>query len=397
LRDDNQRIEGWLQGTTLDLQSCNNLGGMPLYQNGEITPVASVDCASEVTDSVLSTIENAYGAYISDTGNWSPQEKTAFCRAVVNTGDALFQLANQVEGGIDFANAGEAFKKIMADDKRIKFENTNTSEFNCITNKNLQGDDSASINCGSGTVITEYTLTHELGHVFVGRTSANANDPNASNHPCFVSVNSAQVHNCMKNPILYDPQNPLTNVNNALGNQKKFIFGQRGYLYTKEDLSREFALNQAEIDTFPITEINNIKYYIIPFDWLRGDRGWGDSPVTNSSCGESVNSNNAPPPDFQQNACSTNQWLNNLRGLDSTGELEIIELEEAFADMFLNWVYRSLLRSTPEDSGFKNIGKGGLPDSISLELYETLTNGPGDDRFGWMTGLLIQLFSYYGW
>jgi hypothetical protein len=55
LRDDNQRIEGWLQGTTLDLQSCNNLGGMPLYQQGEIISAQACIASVEANYSVRRT------------------------------------------------------------------------------------------------------------------------------------------------------------------------------------------------------------------------------------------------------------------------------------------------------------------------------------------------------
>jgi hypothetical protein len=124
-----------------------------------------------------------------------------------------------------------------------------------------------------------------------------------------------------------------------------------------------------------------------------GDRGWGDFVTNGSSCGEAVDSSTAPPTNFQQNACSTNQWINENYNSANATSLEVIELEEAFADMFLNWVYRTL-----DQGGFRNINRNGDDDALtdyavaeSLGANIPASMGPGDDRYFWMDMIINNI------
>jgi len=108
-------------------------------------------------------------------------------------------------------------------------------------------------------------------------------------------------------------------------------------------------------------------------DWLRGIRGWGDTV------------NTAVPPyhsDFQQNAAV---------------DVDSVEIGEAVADMFLNWVYRRITDSAPTGDrcttsvqvgtwqGFRNINGSGTFDA-------TL---PGNARYWWMEEQLAAIFAQH--
>jgi hypothetical protein len=111
-------------------------------------------------------------------------------------------------------------------------------------------------------------------------------------------------------------------------------------------------------------------------DWERLSRGWGTAPVTNPFSG------------FQQNAPPN--------GNDS------LEISEAAADMFLNWVYRALtdltnlLVSTNPCAtqqvagdwlGFRNIDGNGNLD----------VSWPGNARYWWMDQQVVAIFQQQGW
>jgi hypothetical protein len=114
---------------------------------------------------------------------------------------------------------------------------------------------------------------------------------------------------------------------------------------------------------------------ISPNDWKRGGRGWG-------SHGRSI---------FQQNI------VTKIDIDGSTDEFE--EVDEATADMFLNWVYRRITDNPAIGDpcanrdqigawlGFRNINDTGAYDN-------TL---PGNARYWWMETQMTQIFNSQGW
>jgi hypothetical protein len=211
----------------------------------------------------------------------------------------------------------------------------------------------ASIACDPGVVMTQYTAVHELGHVFSTRS--------ITAYRNFIDV-----------PPLLD----------ALD---RFLMGSRSY---------------------NLTEGNR-------FDWQRSDvqidSGWGSAALWDGSylgpytlttppplyipnigpCGEGVPSQptvSGAPFDFQQNPCTYPSWL---LAMTPEGKGNITELEEAAADMFLNWVY-----SINGSGGFSNYQwratrsatpcyPNGCPNPIGL---------PGDarrTRMGQIMGTLV--------
>jgi hypothetical protein len=425
LRDDNQRVEGWLQGTTLDLNSCNNLGGMPLYQEGEITP--TVDCAS-VDSSNIAGILSPYNVQIADIGNWDDLEFIELCKAVTKTADALYKLVSATTSGTTYDDSAHAFRIIMADNPNsendfIVFEqnyqttganNTPVPAVNCITSKSLDtGGRSASINCGQnsgiGGIIPEYTFVHELGHVFVGRTLPNANDPDRIDHPCYVGLSTVSFNTCVEKPT----------TNGAFRMRDIFVWGNRSVPFKRQQV-------QARIDVISsISGNSTIKVTVDSFtydvagarcpdktendpvtgvmcspvaDWLRGTRGWGSAAPQFIPCGSVPPANFVPTP-FQQNPCVFVSWLQTDTGVDA-----VTEIEETAADLFLNWVYR---QQTPA-SGFANANWADWIENSAC-LVETdctdagitniypLSTGPGDERYAWMNQILTAFATYYGW
>jgi hypothetical protein len=430
LRDDNVRIEGWLQGTTLDLQSCNNLGGMPLYQQGEITPVASVDCAS-VDQSNIAQILSPYNVQVADISNWQGAELVELCKAVTKTAQALYKLVIDADGGTIYDDSAHAFRIIMADNPNstndfIVFEqnyqttganNTPIPSVNCITQKNLDTTGrSASVNCGQNSgvngIIPEYTFVHELGHVFIRRSQMMGG---TGAHPCaYTGFASLSFNSCVEKPI--DDEN---DDDGSFGNGNKFVWGARSQNFSLTDVQNRINIltenkipvtiqsaNQlgggydtadsrcpsADLNTQPLGRSCNPQY-----DWLRGNRGWGSAAPQFGPCSSAAPANFVPTS-FQQNPCVFVTWLQTDTGSDA-----VTEIEETSADLLLNWVYRQ--QTSP--SGFANAkwadwvnsdctSENGCPDSDITGFYPS-SIGPGNDRYAWMNQILTNFVTYYGW
>jgi len=111
--------------------------------------------------------------------------------------------------------------------------------------------------------------------------------------------------------------------------------------------------------------------------WTRGNRGWGSGPGFSPFQQHLVNENGRTP----------------------------LEVDEAVADMFLNWVYRKVTDTAwtgnpctyPEMGswqGFLNINWLDDPNGISDSRL------PGNARFGWMENQMATIFSQHaslGW
>lgn len=108
-----------------------------------------------------------------------------------------------------------------------------------------------------------------------------------------------------------------------------------------------------------------------PDDWYRGADGWGDAAVTPWDCSGTSGS---VPFDFQQNPCD-DQVMKSSR-----------EIEEAGADMFLNWVY-------PSDGFLNNFWTGHCyPSGCGDEGHLT-----GTTRRNWMNQAMTMIFTNRSW
>ncbi|MBN8595704.1 MAG: hypothetical protein J0M33_28385 [Anaerolineae bacterium] len=137
------------------------------------------------------------------------------------------------------------------------------------------------IECGTGNTTSQYTITHEYGHLFSYRT------------------------------------------------------GQQG---TGSLVNRMSTVGSSVKDFYPIIEERWVVFGVttrdsrIGSEWYRGLFGWGSGAIPwRSDCKGPV-SPTSVPTNFQQNPCD----IVNLAAVDPN------EAEEASADMFLNWVYKIL-------------------------------------------------------
>lgn len=99
--------------------------------------------------------------------------------------------------------------------------------------------------------------------------------------------------------------------------------------------------------------------------WTRGDRGWGSGPGL---------AQNSTITNFQQHPPAL-----------YPGDNLQTQLDEAAADMFLNWVYRST-----NVGGFKNISwLGNCATSTGCDDPSL----PGDARFEWVDEKMDTIFT----
>jgi hypothetical protein len=97
---------------------------------------------------------------------WTAAEQTAILTGAIETGKALCR------HGAATTNL-EAFREVMQGKdvnnqwRTIKFSRINEPQPVCITNKY---SDPMNIQCDVDLLLNEFTVIHELGHVFVGRT-----------------------------------------------------------------------------------------------------------------------------------------------------------------------------------------------------------------------------------
>jgi hypothetical protein len=367
-----------------------------------ITPTPTLECNTNTEAQIL--LE--HNIQVTDRSNWSSADLVALCKAVTKTAQALYNLVTE-DGGRTYTNSAETFKVIMSPNG-IEFRQ-DLDSFNCVTTANTT---SALIQCGTSVGnqgnISEYVFAHELGHVFVARTAVTIS---GRSHPCGISFDT-----CMEFPLSSD---------GPLGIGTMFIFGRTKWRYTRPIYSRFFERLGVTKDlsnyTFSGDNGQNCSFEspqalpsrlscISEEDWSRGYLGWGsgiewiNGVPSVGPCGESASANFLPS-DFQQNPCVFIDWLQ----FDPDGAIKTLEINEASADMFLNWVYRQSVLLTPivyGDEGFENAAwddgiferQCGAPcssDIISGEYPES--RGPGDDRYYWMRTTLLKIANYYGW
>jgi hypothetical protein len=269
-------------------------------------------------------------------GSWTTPQLTAIVEAVRDTAIALAVQSTFNSASTD-DSPRDTFRRVMtlarpnSTDSGIEFNYTgSTSTPYCITNKSASPLE-ARITCGGGFTITKYTLVHELGHVFVDRASS-----------FYTQLESAAVRDA----------NPNNNGPHA-------VFG--GGFTDRTGAS----------------------------DWRRGERGWGSPRAQIGRCDGSipVPTPILAPSDFQQNPCDI---VDSQYPFAQNGPLRVTEIEEAAADMFLNWVYKA-----QGNGGFLNRDWSGcLPAGCDDLVTGDVT---GDTRMNWMSSTLSSIFANSQW
>ncbi len=323
-----------------------------------------------VTTTPIGSQLDDYGIVLE--GEWLLDEQAEILEAAKETGAALSAHGADADPIIAFREVLQGTNGTQW--RAIKFSRIDNSPGPavCITAKMPDGIEySANIQCDHRVTMNRFTAVHEFGHVFVGRTTQ-ANG--ISSYSAMVEIPSSG------GGSLRD-----------LAPTPNFVMGPRSY-----------NLERGPSD-----------------DWQRSnvltDNGWGSAGLWNQGsyytydfpeppaptptlfplmvpqigpCGEGAPSlpvANGPPFPFQQNPCTFPNW----ETTDPVGP--ITEVEEAAADMFLNWVY------------WKNYGSGtAFLDQIwrSSDCYP---NGcpdsglSGQARSTWMNGTMSTIFAQFGW
>lgn len=132
-------------------------------------------------------------------------------------------------------------------------------------------------------------------------------------------------------------------------------------------------------------------------NWVRGKRGWGTGPhslfnedgylPTPNGCTNQSQCRDQTQyiTDFQQNSFSIGDWL-----APPLSDDRVEEIDEAVADMFLNWVYRKV---TNGDEGFKNISWLTSAGCNTSSGCDDATRRPGDARFDWIESTMSSIFT----
>jgi hypothetical protein len=187
-------------------------------------------------------------------------------------------------------------------------------------------------NINFGTSFTRYTAVHELGHTFVGVTGG-------------LTSGTGSYYGLLESPI------PIgsSGIAGIIGTRDAVVMGA----------FQEIDRNTGSTVT----------------GWVRGIRGWGSSKEF-----KPVNANGfAAACDFQQNPLVVPQQGPNQE-----------EVDEAAADMFLNWVYRFLMGSS---TGFQNLSWIEISCLGTEHPGRTDDSQPGDKRYEWMNTQVSQIFN----
>jgi hypothetical protein len=297
-----------------------------------IVPDPIVDCSSPTEFVILNRLAT-FGVVVENL--WSITELQQLCLGVVKTGKAL-----QIQYG--GALPQDTFKRVLisAGRTQITFIRDSSGGPFCQTNNNVISPNQSTVTCfGTGLQFVEYTAVHELGHVFVGRTGG------------FQTGNTYY-------GLIFNP--PLFSLTPTPGASTGVVFDAAGGVVfgTRLDVSGNF-------------------------DWVRGQRGWGSPAATPP----------VAPCIFQQNAFTVSDWLVTPPApptLDPRSQ----ELDEAAADMFLNWVYRIIGENgfLPADAnwiGISDCAATPNPTPTGTQVF------PGNDRYNLMSTAIMPTLATF--
>jgi len=201
----------------------------------------------------------------------------------------------------------------------------------------------AVIGCSTGVVLSEYTVVHELGHVFDGMSTG--------------EQLTARVQDT---------------VNRGMEIMDTAYFSAQPYPIAKEGTDGKTYVVMGSVNLDGVGPA-----------WIRGDRGWGSStPLSDTQL-----------TNFQQHYLPTPPYPNLLEARRETA-----------ADLFLNWVYRTIdPNGRPPSSIAPGNWNGFLNQSWSANDPRwgacNTTAGcidysfPGDARFEWIDDRMIEFFA----
>ncbi|MCI0709256.1 MAG: hypothetical protein L0154_03755, partial [Chloroflexi bacterium] len=313
--------------------------------------------------------------YSNELGNgsdWSQTELDSIAVALNNVALAEAQML------LNVSTQQEAFNRVMADGdipEYIYFFRANDPDgivtvtyleggtadtpVNYGACKTIQGNNvepgarPRTIICNGTQTVDEFAIVHELGHVFNNRTASTVGDLG----DLYDAVERTSLEPC-RDRVTREPTGVCVL---DFGEQQLVVMG-----------------NVFDSDGNPV--------------WSRGDRGWGSGP-------------NADITNFQQHP----------PGLFPNDNLQT-QIDEAAADMFLNWTYRKIDPNSPITyetaplpgnwQGFINASWRPDPqnphyqqNNLCVSELTGCMDGtyPGDARDRWMNELMTTIFAQSQW
>lgn len=372
-------------------------------------------------------VPEIYLQKVSGADFWTIGELEELLNGVQAAGQALRE-----QSTVGYNLDQDAFRNILLFNPTtdwIEFKRSDNSVTTCSTNPRSPSEITstnarATITCGGSNQFTQFTAVHELGHVFLHQTAYDT--PSTATPIPTPSCPTPAFNTCINFPGT--PGAPNTE---SLGwGDGLFVFGPRTFFYTREDIRAFLASVRitgatAEPYVAAFSYLDEATGTPAPegeptiagpgttaqTDWLRGERGWGSGASNQGAC---ANNNGPSPTDFQQNPCTFHEWLAEKATLyallfegGNIQDAKLTELDEAGADMFLNWVYRSLNQGGFENASWSSNCMAAvagtpppynpLPDICEDGVSVTEGNGPGDDRWNWMETRMGEFFAYFGW
>lgn len=376
------------------------------------------DCDSIEQIPLVEQLETTYRFIIDESGLIDESEVRASCRAVINTANALQMFADVASGGPTYESSADAFINILLGNPDASITYSNTTDTTLVGASNCKTGPTTIV-CGAQNVLSEYTMTHEFGHVFLYRTATGIRVTGTTVAPCPLATGGVGFIGCMDDPNLSNsnPNNSAARALRGANSQTQFVFGVITRRWRASEIQRlianfdptgqygisssNFQLTICEDFSSPPCGENNDEDPVFAeiTDWERGVTGW-DIPIEVNVPGRFGACANASGDyefnDFQQNPCVIYEWVLEhpaAVNVGNVGTLKTTEQEEAGADMFLNWVYRTVEGATSQAFGDNNDVPTGRPFPECIVEIQ----GHGDDRFCWMQENLRPFFQYYGW
>lgn len=336
------------ESTSPNVKLANSGDVLPLPYPAVGVPTPNCEEPEICTNAIECELRDTYGIRID--GPWDPSELSVMLDGVKKIADAF-----------DLISSSPLTKEALF--RRVMGTETETTRITVILDEDpafpngycLTENDFRRITCfgpllqpGNLSIIpfTEQVFVHEFGHVFDARAGL---DP-------FESLSER-----MDSGIVI------------------------------KDCSQSQARVMGEV--FDSEDPFNLNNY-----WNRGERGWGSGPTK-------YNTTTALITSYQQNPLLLHFQLTAMPAGQESAAKKSDRVQEAAADMFLNWVYKRLQGTPPQTNctdivpgptPFTNKSWSGLSGSAPVAGNDDVSR-PGSQRFLWMYNEMLVIFSQQGW
>lgn len=310
-------------------------------------------------------------------GTWSEAERNEIRTAVTLTGQAL-----ALQGAGD-GDPVQAFREVMQgwditgeSWRRIRFSRVGTSAGCSTTKKGTTTEDpyfSGGIGCGSSANMIQYLAIHELGHVFVGRTTP-IGQQSAYRERIRVPSAGGSALLTIDGTFLMGPRTLSTGSGSISDWQRSHFLLDQGWGSAAQ--WNRTGTPSSYWDEYPASSPGGYPVQIPRIGPCDSNMPISFLPLLGT------------PFPYQQNPCTYSDQV--APGLD-------YEIEEAAADMFLNWVYWKI---SPGVTGFRDYRWRRSTMNSGVDCYPNGCHDPeepGQRRGTWMDGVMLDMFTQFGW